>query len=149
MFWHLQKLWNDHHNKCSNNLSPTLLQYYWSDSFCCVFHPCDIYYITGRLYHLIPFTYLTQSPTLSPLETTHLSTHLCVFIFFGLFAFFKLILFFLNSDTTLFFISLFFFQFNWIFTVYWNTLHLQCCDSFRCTEKWFSYINSFSDSFPI
>ena len=38
---------------------------------------------------------------------------------------------------------------------YWRIVDLQCCVSFRCTAKWFSYtyintyIHSFSDSFPI
>ena len=36
---------------------------------------------------------------------------------------------------------------------YWSIVDLQCCVSFRCTAKWFSYtytyIHSFSNSFPI
>ena len=44
-------------------------------------------------------------------------------------------------------LSFFFFFFNW------SRADLQCCVSFRCTAKWFSYtyinICSFSDSFPM
>ena len=40
-----------------------------------------------------------------------------------------------------------------IFILYWTVVHLQCCVSFRCTAKWFSYIYtciySFSNSFKI
>ena len=43
--------------------------------------------------------------------------------------------------------------FNLIFILYWSIVDLQCCVSFRCTPKWFSYtytyIHSFSDSFSI
>ena len=39
-----------------------------------------------------------------------------------------------------------------IFILYWG-IDLQCCFSFRCTAKWFSYtytyIHPFSDCFPI
>ena len=45
------------------------------------------------------------------------------------------------------FVVLLFFFFNW------SRADLQCCVSFRCTAKWFSYtyinICSFSDSFPM
>ena len=47
----------------------------------------------------------------------------------------------------LFFLICIFFKF------YWIIVDLQCCVSFRCTAKWFSYtytyIHSFSDPFPI
>ena len=40
-----------------------------------------------------------------------------------------------------------------IFILYWCMVDLQCCVSFRCTAKWFSYaytyIHSFSISFPV
>ena len=43
--------------------------------------------------------------------------------------------------------------YNLIFILYWSIVDLQCYLSFRCTEKWFSYtytyIHSFSDSFPM
>ena len=40
--------------------------------------------------------------------------------------------------------------FNLIFILHWSIIDLQCCVSFRCIAKWFSYtyIPSFSDSFP-
>ena len=43
------------------------------------------------------------------------------------------------------------FFFNLIFILYWSIVDLQYCVSFRCTAKFFgyTYINSFSDSFPI
>ena len=43
--------------------------------------------------------------------------------------------------------------FNLIFILYWSIVDLQCCVSFRYTANGFSYtytyIHSFSDSFPI
>ena len=42
---------------------------------------------------------------------------------------------------------------NLLFILYWNIVDLQCCVSFKYIAKWFSYaytfIHSFSDSFPI
>ena len=39
------------------------------------------------------------------------------------------------------------------FILFWSIVDLQCCISFRCTAKWFSYtythIRSFSDYFPV
>ena len=37
------------------------------------------------------------------------------------------------------------------FILYWTIVDLQCCVSFRCRAKWFSYtyVYSFSNSFPI
>ena len=39
-----------------------LLQYYWLYSLCCILHPFDIYFMTGSLYLLISFTYLSVPP---------------------------------------------------------------------------------------
>ena len=46
-----------------------------------------------------------------------------------------------------------YFIFFLIFILYWTIVDLQCCVSFRCIARWFSYtytdVYSFSNSFPI
>ena len=74
----------------------------------------------------------------SALHTVETQCSLLVNIFFSFFFFF------LNKYWIYFFL---------IFILYWGLVDLQCCVSFRCTAKWFSYaytyIRSFSNSFPI
>ena len=58
-----------------------------------------------------------------------------------------------NSSLTIFVALKMFFIKKIFFILYWNLADLQCCISFRYTEKGFRYtyrnIYSFSDSFPI
>ena len=75
---HLHPLWNGHHSKCRHHLSQYIVITVLWTSFhmCCVTLLWLIHYITniaGCLYHLILFTYFTQSPTPLPLATTRLS----------------------------------------------------------------------------
>ena len=58
-----------------------------------------------------------------------------------------------KSPPLAFVANLFLFLFFFLIILYWSTVDLQCCVSFRCIAKWFSYtyayIHSFPDSFPI
>ena len=36
-----------------------------------------------------------------------------------------------------------------LFTFYWSLVDLQCCVSFKCTAKWFSYTYTYSHSFSV
>lgn len=70
VIWHLHILWNGHHDKPDNHVpSDKVTQYYRPHPLCCTVTSMRliIYYITGGLFLLIPFTCLT-------LHLNHLSS---------------------------------------------------------------------------
>ena len=86
VIWHLHTLWNDHHDKSNYHLSPYEVIYIIIDHI-----PYTslwvIYFLTRRLYFLIPFTYFAQphSPPLwqSPLCSLYVRVCFhCLFLFF-------------------------------------------------------------------
>ena len=65
IIWHFYRLWNNHHGKSSNQLSPSKLwQCYWPCFLCCTLYPMTYLFCTGDWYFLILFTYFV--PTARP-----------------------------------------------------------------------------------